>query len=336
LVLFFAGTNALPLGKDSHRSITNRSIASNNQVISDDVFSMASFAIVWVSVVCFVGARIYQINENYKAKTMTLSIYFVALYVVGALFYLSSLLLDLWLLIIGVDDNLPSRLYDYFIEYLPYIVGAIGTIIGDSIIVRQCFIYGTVDGSSEPVQSYHFKPDWYAPSFGHENENDDESNSVHIAFDEPDKASLKRLEKRLREFGFSTINLGSSSRVPRSVETESSYLMKWANLSYSTPPPPHYVSFTSKNSPDLNTKHSGILGQLGRSFTNSYKNTGSFISISSPKNSTPISTRLLPSIIGNYSKVGRKMSNDAKIPFSPSDFLNDETIEDNESSNTGI
>lgn len=335
LVLFFVSTNAFPVGKAFHQNITSDSNSSTSQFIPDEIFSTASFPIVWASVVCFVGARVFQIRENYTAKTMTLSIYFVALYVVGALFYLASLLLDLWLLIIGLDDNLPFTQYGYFIEYLPYIIGAMGTIIGDSIIVRQYFIYRPVESAIEPVQSYHFKPDWYAPSFGKDNEIEDDNNSVHIVFDEPNKTMLKRLEKWLRESGSSTMNLSSLPHIPRSEVTESDYLLKWANPSYSTPPPPHYVSFTSKNTPDLTTRHSGILSQLGKSFTNSYKNTGSYISISSPKNATPISTSLLPSIIGNYSKVGRKMSNDARIPFSPSDFLTGETIEDNEGSSTG-
>lgn len=109
------------------------------------------------------------------------------------------------------------------------------------------------------------------------------------------------------------------------VYTETSLLLRLALI---IPPPPNYVS--SASTTGMNSlKHkkgiSGTFNAIARSFSQSSSMVRSPVMSSSLSNSIAASpivgTSLLPSIVGTYSSVSKRMMNDSKIPFLPSDFL---------------
>ncbi|KAK6463625.1 PQ loop repeat-domain-containing protein [Scheffersomyces coipomensis] len=118
-----------------------------------------------------------------------------------------------------------------------------------------------------------------------------------------------------------------------------------------TPPPSHYIaasqgrSITNQPNQDhqnglISTTLNAITKSLSYKNENPYwhiiksphsSNSGSYDHGGVPGGgsggitaSSPLTTSLIPSIIGNYSSVSKKMSHDSKIPFSPIDFLTDE------------
>lgn len=276
---------------------------------SSDNFHYSPILIIWLSITLFILSRVFQIAKNYRLKVMNLSLKFVVLYYIGTVCYLINLILELFLLIITCDDTKDPL--DFVYDYLPYLLGAIGTIIGDSIILYQYHIYKY----QEPTIShaYHFTPTW--PAYDEENDLVHENNTTNR------QTNSLAANSRLQHTSEVTNSLFKPS--------ESQYLLK--NSLYNIPA--HYVSSYDSIKPKhnnsniisgntVNSQKSGFLS-LFKSAGNSFKS-GSF----SVSRNSHLSTSLLPSMIGNYSKVSRKMSQDTKVPFSPIDFLSDHLEDD--------
>lgn len=142
---------------------------------------------------------------------------------------------------------------------------------------------------------------------------------------------------------------------------ESSHLLNSnSNLSYiMTPPPPNYISRSSSihysNSHANNNNKTAFISNTISALAKSLSRSSSFHHVRSPAShsssyngsnhhviipttsqnihyhanqngvmDSPFDTSLIPSIIGNYSSISKKMTNDSKIPFSPIDFLHDD------------
>lgn len=109
------------------------------------------------------------------------------------------------------------------------------------------------------------------------------------------------------------------------VYTETSLLLRLALL---IPPPPNYVSSAS-TSEAQSLKHKKGISETFNAIARSFSQSSSMIR--SPKLSSSLSnsiaaspapgTSLLPSIVGTYSSMSKRMMTDSKVPFLPSDFL---------------
>lgn len=290
-------------------------------------FPFSSFTI-WLAVILFILARIFQIFLNFQLKSVNLSLKFILLYLFGTICYLISLILDLYLKMFNdVSSNFSESIWDY----LPYLLGAIGTIIGDSIILYQYYLYKSSDLALSPTHSYDFNTTW--PSYSVD----------HQEYTDPKNQSGNSLTSNSRFLHTMQHENPKSNYKPA---PESEYLLK--NSLYTIPPPKHYVSSYGTNSytnaklkPNTNINNSTPNNVVGLNGINSYKSFGFLLFNRSTNNSfknpdgsylasknSHLSTSLLPSIIGNYSKVSRKMSQDTKIPFSPIDFLSDQLEND--------
>lgn len=109
------------------------------------------------------------------------------------------------------------------------------------------------------------------------------------------------------------------------VYTETSLLLR---LGLIIPPPPNYVSSSSASAVTTLRHKKGISGTfnaIARSFSQSSSMVRSPVLSSSLSNfiaaSPAANTSLLPSIVGTYSSMSKRMMNDSKVPFLPSDFL---------------
>ncbi|KAK6199405.1 uncharacterized protein RJT21DRAFT_46539 [Scheffersomyces amazonensis] len=177
----------------------------------------------------------------------------------------------------------------------------------------------------------HFqKPDWYTTT-------------------EPNYPSIDETAafspNNLHQYDNSSNGGGMNRAIPGSIAGPSyDYLMR-------TPPPAHYISAShSRSIINQGNSHqqSGLLSSTINAITKSlsYKNENPYWQvIKSPRSShsgsydqsqhhnnnnnmihgsSPLPTSLIPSIIGNFSSVSKKMSHDSKVPFSPIDFLADD------------
>lgn len=109
------------------------------------------------------------------------------------------------------------------------------------------------------------------------------------------------------------------------VYNENSLLLRLALI---IPPPPNYVSSASTTGVASQKYKKGIsetFNAIARSFSQSSSMARSPVMSTSLSNSIAASpaagTSLLPSIVGTYSSVSKRMMNDSKVPFLPSDFL---------------
>lgn len=294
----------------------------------------------WLSSILYLSSRSPQIWKNYTNKsTKGVSPYLFFFALVGNTFYTISILSDLYLLSKYDQYMGEVKYHDVFMAQLPFIVGSSGTVMFDCVLLFQCWYYretpeptrrslphihallGESFGSSEAAKHAkkgksdsitHFtKPDWYTNNYSAVDEQDDFQHSRYGA----------------------TRNSSSPMNQHRQPHNETAMLR---NNNFHIPPPPHYISssFSQNANSVLQNKGawkgiSGTFGAIARSISHSSSLPKSPASLTSNHSlvvkALPVpGTSLIPSLIGNYSSVSRKLTNDSKVPFLPIDFLHDD------------
>lgn len=304
----------------------------------------------WISSLLYLSSRSPQIWENYKNKsTKGISPFLFLFAMIGNTFYTISIVSDLYLLS-KYDSHLGDTNYnEVFIAQLPFIIGSAGTVVFDFILLVQFWLYrGVAEShpthddhmhftrpkSASPMNTRRGQPRHQLPSAVHFTKPDWYTNNYANEFDEPEDFSGHYNYAKYGATNNGTAahaNVGHSSRAhERSQLNQMSSLM---NLAFNIPPPPHYVSSSSSHSQHImagkNRKGiSGTFSAIARSFSHSSSMVKSPSLSSTHSGSVAASpmagTSLLPSLVGTYSSVSKKMMNDSKIPFLPSDFLHSE------------
>lgn len=246
--------------------------------------------LAWLCSGFYLLARIPQIVKNYNLKsTKGTSIFLFLLAMTGNLLYTTSIVINLYLISVQYyNDDLET----VFWSQLPFVVGSLGTVIFDAIIIMQKLYYGVPARSTTLENPLHFqKPDWYTSTF------EDQASSSTSEHGPPTNEHTRLLSS------------------PRSYTAI-------------VEPPQHYVLISSKN--HSSNSQNNFLTNTIRSFSrNSFSGrSGSFSNPTSPvRPSVPrpiakdLSTSLIPSIVESYSSVSKKMLDDSKVPFLPIDFL---------------
>lgn len=299
--------------------------------------------LAWTCTALYISSRTPQIIKNYQSKsTQGISLYLFLFAMLGNSLYTICIVTDLYLIAHdnGYLDEWVFR--DALYSQLPFIIGSAGTVSFDCLILFQCWLYsdngrksstssaihGNLYGDGEELdisindhnrhsggENNHFKkPDWYTNN--------------HIQFPDSQLDENHMHRDRFR-------------REHKSRPSDTSGLLSSAQHStYSSiasqAPPSHYITGSSHStymSPPSGNVVSNTLQSLSNSFLRSKPvNTtipgkSPAISIASSGNfsaTSPLSTSLIPLIIGTYSSVSKKMKNEAKIPFLPIDFLHDD------------
>lgn len=193
-------------------------------------------------------------------------------------------------------------------------------------------------GRSNSESTHFTKPDWYTNVYGSIDEPDDYS---HHAYSGNQTTGEHSYVKKQGSQNYHSLNVYQQNFLPlyspspkreRSqlnndrAYTDTSLLL---NLALIIPPPPHYVSCGSSQGATTMKNKTGISGTfsaIARSFSQSSSMIKSPTMSTSYNNSVAaspmLSTSLIPSIVGTYSSVSKRMANDSKLPFLPSDFLN--------------
>lgn len=233
----------------------------------------------WLCSACYLSSRSPQIYKNYKlGSTQGISVFLFVFAMLGNSFYTISIVTDLYLLLLDQFLMDSGDFHKVLYDQLPFIVGSMGTIIFDTVIIFQCWYYnvpslrpssmidlqeGFEFRSDMSGSLLHFqKPDWYTNNY----------RGVENLIDENTSLLFK-----LQPYYFGA----------------------------TPPPPPHYVAGSLQRGPreSPSLRHN--------------KESPSYATL-------PRSTSVIPSIIGSYSAILKKLTDEAKIPFSPIDFLSDE------------
>lgn len=297
----------------------------------------------WISLMFYLSSRAPQIWKNYHSKsTKGVSPFLFLFAMTGNTLYTVSIISDLYLLE-RYDQHLGDVLFeDVLRAQLPFIIGSAGTVLFDSILLVQFWMYRSRDHHGD----IHAHASQYGHHYSHTHQYShgatdhglmDQTHYGGYGATNPAKA------KRASAVHFTkpdwyTNNFpadeeefhGHDSYVSRghhiNRERKPNDMMALMSLAFAIPPP-HYISSSSSQSqtPHRRKGLSGTFTMLARSFSHSSLMVKS-PSIGSSAGSVPASpmagTALLPGLVGTYSSVSKKMMHDAKIPFLPSDFLN--------------
>lgn len=197
-------------------------------------------------------------------------------------------------------------------------------------------------------QDYFKKPDWYtnkytSPSFDPINN----ANNGHI------NNNSMVIESRRHRPSDSSMLLSSGQ------------MSNYSSIVGASPAPPSHYIMGSSNSASLHNMNNGgniisnTFQNLSNSFSRSIGNTHQYrgdhtmtstamlngngnpksphsgaSSLNNYSANSPLSTSLIPLIIGTYSSVSKKMKNEAKIPFLPIDFLHDDFVNQHQSADS--
>lgn len=284
----------------------------------------------WTCSVLYLCSRSPQIVKNYRAQsTKGISVYLFLFAMLGNLFYTISIVSDLYLLSLKVHslDSPGEKLHRVFLDQLPFIVGSSGTVFFDSIILFQCWYYKPRHPSLS-ISKHELDDQIYSPKT--------RKKDLHANFQKPDWYTNNHIYEE-NDYLFER---RSNDHHRRPLEpNERTSLMHYQSSIVNTPP--HYISSSQQQLGTMSASSSnyGIINTIN-AIAKSISRTDSFIksphSVASALSHTysttkhegipasPLTTSLIPSIIGNYSSVSKKMSNDSKVPFSPIDFLSDD------------
>lgn len=346
----FKGADALPLiGKDS--SLSSKSTLSAQEISSSvqflvvplqllaKVFSPSSDkALVgticgWCSTCLYITSRSPQIWKNYSSKsTQGVSPYLFFFAMLGNSLYTISILSDLYLLSRYEQYLGDADFHTVFEAQLPFLVGSSGTVFFDCILLIQFYVYGShsslghkLRNNSHPENRHHSrsrtslklrnahftKPDWYTYS-GHEQDRA----AIFDAFNDGE-SNINQASSRKSSFLYSR---NGNQNVPYG---ETSSLLHQSIAS----PPLHYVMSTSQMENSYQRKNrkgiSGAFTAIAKSFSqNSFVRSSSITSSHGSISASPMrDTSLIPSLVGTYSSLSKKMIDENKIPFLPIDFL---------------
>lgn len=323
----------------------------------------------WTCSTLYVSSRAPQIIKNFKLKsTRGITVYLFVFAMLGNIFYTISIVLDLYLLSLNKSyfgEDGDSKFKEVFMDQLPFIVGSSGTVLFDSIIIFQCWLYSFNSGDSRRSSC---TSEYYA-GHGHHHHRNHSYGSINEDGHRPGHSHKRNLSKKRRS-KLSKRKVRERSRNPVTTSLPTHFqLPDWYtnttpnfqnidettsltgnesgyNINLASPPPSHYISASQNRSINLeHTMNQGVLSNTLSAIARSFSQSGSFIGrgrsptsnsihvgsygqsrapgIAVPE-SSQLPTSLIPSIIGNYSSVSKKMSHDSKIPFSPIDFLSDD------------
>lgn len=280
----------------------------------------------WLSSCMYLSLRSPQIWKNFRSKsTKGISPYLFLFAMLGNTFYTTSIVSDLYLLS-KYDQHLgDTDFHSVFQAQLPFVIGSFGTVLFDFTLLIQVWWYR--DRSKESKfrkvsgelhartkdenarkrvlgsSTMHFtKPDWYTNNYAvHE---DDELYDTESRY--------------FNGYGRRTLAQHENGH-----PDETSSLVRHSFLSS---PPLHYVASTSSMPRSDERKGrkgiSGTFSALAKSFTNSpMLRSPSMSSTHSISASPALGTSMIPSLVGTYSSVSKRMLDDSKVPFLPSDFL---------------
>lgn len=289
----------------------------------------------WCSTCLYVSSRSPQIWKNYQQRsTHGVSPYLFLFAMLGNSLYTISILADLYLLS-KYDEYLgEADFHSVFFAQLPFLVGSSGTVFFDCILLIQFCIYGNESslGHHKPrhrsrsgkrndfrssnslgqrsVNAHFTKPDWYTYVI-----NDQDRNGIFELYIDDDTYTQQNIS-RASSF--------LQQRNPQyNVTGETTSLLHQSI----TTPPQHYVisssqvdnSYQKKNKKGL----SSAINALAKSFSqNSMIRASSITSSHNSYSASPIrDTSLIPSLVGTYSSLSKKMMDENKVPFLPIDFL---------------
>lgn len=239
--------------------------------------------LAWMCSCFYLLSRIPQIVKNYRLKsTKGTSVFLFLLAITGNLLYSTSIGTDLYLVSVGYYDR---DLKAVFWSQLPFMVGSLGTVLFDVVIILQKAHYHMSE-RRVPEHTLHFqKPDWYAN------------------FDKtllPPQISPQRSTERSRL-------LDTTRRHSVIVE-----------------PPQHYITSKEQSGSSQNNFLATTIRSFSRSSfsrQSASSHTTSPKAITPRLINNEASTSLIPSIVESYSSLSKKMLDDSKVPFLPIDFL---------------
>lgn len=303
--------------------------------------------LAWTCSALYVSSRTPQIIENYRKKsTKGISIYLFIFAMLGNSLYTICIVTDLYLIYYdnGYMDEWAFR--DALYSQLPFIVGSSGTVTFDCIILFQCYLYSNNNSStsrknSVPTQSQQILDDLDR----YDDEDEDDYKKSMNRYNQKHRLSMDHFKK---PDWYTNNNLGAAA--PASGNEDLSYkrhayrpsdsgslLLSGQHSTYSSiaspPPPSHYITGSFKR----DQTNGNLISNTFQSLSNSFRNAPAMataIQTRSPNSgasslnynsgNSPLSTSLIPLIIGTYSSVSKKMKNEAKVPFLPIDFLHDD------------
>lgn len=346
----FKGAHALPLTENDSSVIPKESFSFQQlstsvqalavplQLLAKVFVPSSDKALVgticgWCSTCLYITSRSPQIWKNYNSKsTQGVSPYLFFFAMLGNSLYTISILSDLYLLSKYEQYLGDADFHTVFKAQLPFLVGSSGTVFFDCILIIQFLAYGShsslghkLRNNSHPenrhrsrsraslkLRNVHFtKPDWYTYS-GHEQDRA----AIFDAFNDGESNSNQALSRK-SSFLYSRIGQHNGQN------GESSSLLHQSIAS----PPLHYVMSTSQmDNSYLRKNRKGISGAftaIAKSFSqNSFIRSSSITSSHGSISASPArDTSLIPSLVGTYSSLSKRMMDDNKVPFLPIDFL---------------
>ncbi|KAF8004016.1 hypothetical protein HF325_001464 [Metschnikowia pulcherrima] len=264
----------------------------------------------WLSTGCYISSRAPQIWKNYRAKLTSGMTPFLFLFAMtGNILYTVSIASDLYLLS-KYDEYLGDADFHAVLSgQMPFLIGSSGTVLFDAVLLFQFWLYikpqqhaTTAKPPSFQILSslpkeimkddaLHFtKPDWY-------------TNNLHTAIGQGYSYEEFQQMQQRHENEMHKKNILES-------------LFRMSGRCSLTPTLSHRKGL------------SGTFNAFARSVANSpiLRSPSMSSAIGSAQNASAPGTALLPSIIGTYSSISKKMAHDLKMPFSPIDFLHDDFL----------
>lgn len=295
----------------------------------------------WCSTCLYVSSRSPQIWKNYCSKsTQGISPYLFLFAMLGNSLYTISILADLYLLSKYEQYLGDTDFHTVFQSQLPFLVGSSGTVIFDFVLLIQFYIYGQQSSLGHlklPKNTYmenrtrfrkrshssfkqhiantHFtKPDWYT------NTNEADRMGIFDAYNDEDSGSTQ-ISSPKSSFLFNR----NPNTNPNQGETASLLHSSIAS------PPLHYVMSSSQidgTYPRRSRKSiTGAFSAVAKSLSqNSFIRASSFTSSPGSSASPMRDTSLIPSLVGTYSSLSKRMLDENKVPFLPIDFLQNDFL----------
>ncbi|RKP28346.1 hypothetical protein METBISCDRAFT_29205 [Metschnikowia bicuspidata] len=245
----------------------------------------------WCSTCLYVTSRTPQIRKNYHSKyTHGVSPYLFLFAMLGNTLYTVFILSDLYLLSQYDLHMGDTRLHTVFYAQLPFLVGSAGTVFFDWILL----IYGILCRSrcSRSAHPTHLN--------GH--------------FTKPNEYTYASIDTDQ-----SVLDDASDAR------SEDASFLHPAIAS----PPPHYVVSSQTESAGTRKLWCGISGTftaLALFFSQSSFGRASSVGSSHHSESSPRDTSLVPSLVGTYSSLWKRMMDENKVQFLPVDFLQNDSL----------
>lgn len=288
----------------------------------------------WCSTCLYVSSRSPQIWKNYKQRsTQGVSPYLFLFAMLGNSLYTISILADLYLLSRYEEYLGDADFHSVFFAQLPFLVGSSGTVFFDCILLIQFCVYGNESSlghhrsrqasrtgkyhsarsrdslTQRSVNAHFTKPDWYTYT-----NHDQDRNAIFELYNDDDTYTQKSNSRASSFLQFRNPHYSASG--------ENTSLL---HQSITTPPQHYVISSQMDNSYQKRSKKgiSSAINAIAKSFSqNSMIRASSITSSHNSYSASPMrDTSLIPSLVGTYSSLSKKMMDENKVPFLPIDFL---------------